>query len=114
MKIIGILITFAGVILGVCLPVTTSFAQSSCKGVLFGIPVCTGFCLEIDSTSEDKSSQDKWIEDLEASMDSLSKQAQRMQDSLVTTLKRARIDSLLGKLPKEMQKWKFEFPPLQS
>ena len=102
-------ITLAGVwCLLIVLP-SSSHAQNTCKGYVFGIPVCTGFCLETDS-----SSSQKWLDDLKQMMDSVHNVAVHFEDSLVKKFKpfdlRRKADSLLGKLPKEMQKWKFEIP----
>lgn len=54
-----------------------SFAQSECRSRLFGVPVCTGFYVDTDTSSVHKR-----INKLEQSADSLRKEAMRLQDSL--------------------------------
>jgi hypothetical protein len=54
-----------------------SSAQNNCKGKLFGIPVCTGFCLDNDS------SWMKGIDFLGSALDSLHTKAMTFNDSLV-------------------------------
>jgi hypothetical protein len=71
MKSIGIL-----ALTGLCLLLTS--VQAQCSQYVYGIPVCTGFCLDNDS-----SSMTKWMDGLGASLDSIHQHATRMQDSLV-------------------------------
>ena len=59
-----------------------SLAQSECCGTLFGIPICTGFCVELDSSSVHKK-----INKLEKSADSLRKEAERLDDSLAEKIR---------------------------
>lgn len=55
-----------------------SFAQSKCSGRLYGIPICSGF-----SVDHDTSSIHRRINTLEQSADSLRKEAAKLSDSLL-------------------------------
>ena len=98
-----------------------SLAQSQCCGRIFGIPICTGFCIDLDTSSVHKK-----INKLEKSADSLAKEAERLKDSLVGKISHKDFgdlfldaDSLIGSLPDNLKKWEaipkeyhFEVPDL--
>ena len=54
-------------------------SQSACNGTIFGIPVCTGFCL--DKKQEDPKRKER-IKELRHKADSLNKEAKILSDSL--------------------------------
>lgn len=53
-------------------------AQSACNGTVFGIPVCTGFCLD----KKDDAKRKEQIKRLRHEADSLNKEANKLSDSL--------------------------------
>src|SRR5438132_1706966 len=93
MRIIGI-VAFLGAIFFI------SSARAQCHQYVFGVPVCTGFCLDNDS-----SSSKNWMDLFGDKIDSVHREATRMYDSLMMA-KMHSVRKIADSVVKEAQKLK--------